>query len=85
MCIYWRTWVIDNLFILEVLFANAILSHPAGFSYSWVRGGPQTWKEMGGRKREVGDQEEIFPIKVSFIRLRCLLFKAYISGNMGGV
>ncbi|EDL05266.1 mCG1041449, partial [Mus musculus] len=27
----------------------------------------------------------IEPIKVSFIRLRCLLFKAYISGNMGGV
>ena len=25
------------------------------------------------------------PIKVSFIRLRCLLFKAYITGNMGGV
>lgn len=25
------------------------------------------------------------PIKVLFIRLRCLLFKAYIAGNMGGV
>jgi hypothetical protein len=24
------------------------------------------------------------PIKVSFIVLRCLLFKAYIAGNMGG-
>jgi hypothetical protein len=30
------------------------LSRPEGFSYSWVRGGPQTWKEMGGRE---GKQE----------------------------
>jgi hypothetical protein len=34
------------------------LSRPAGFSYFWVRGGPQTWKEMGGRERETGDQED---------------------------
>ena len=26
---------------------------PAGFSYSWVRGRPQTWKEMEGRKRGI--------------------------------
>jgi hypothetical protein len=32
------------------------LSRPAGFSYSWVQGGPQTWKEMGGREGEAGDQ-----------------------------
>jgi hypothetical protein len=25
------------------------------------------------------------PIKVSFIGLRCLVFKAYIAGNRGGV
>jgi hypothetical protein len=25
------------------------------------------------------------PIEISFIMLRCLLFKAYIEGNMGGV
>jgi hypothetical protein len=38
--------------------------------------------EGDGRKRKKrGDQEE-FPIKVSFIRLRCLLFKAYIVGNI---
>ena len=36
---------------------RAPLIPSAGFSYSWVRGGPQTWKEMGGRKREIGDQE----------------------------
>jgi hypothetical protein len=39
---------------------------------------------MGGRKREIGDQERV-PIEVLFIMLRCLLFKAYIVGNMGGV
>ena len=38
----------------------------------------------GRKKKKRGDQEE-FPIKVSFIMLRCLLFKAYISGNRGGV
>jgi hypothetical protein len=32
------------------------LSRPVGFSYSWVRGGPRTWKEMGGKERKVGDQ-----------------------------
>lgn len=30
------------------------VSRPAGFSYSWVQGGPQTWKKMGlEEKREV--------------------------------
>ena len=38
----------------------------------------------GNKRKKRGDQEE-FPIKVSFIRLRCLLFKAYIVGNRGGV
>ena len=32
------------------------VSRPAGFSYSWVRGGPQTWKEMGIKERESEDQ-----------------------------
>jgi hypothetical protein len=32
------------------------LSHPTGFSHLWVREGPQTWKEMGGREGEAGDQ-----------------------------
>jgi hypothetical protein len=49
-----------------------------------VGGGPQTWKEMGIKER-VGGPSRYQPIKVSFIRLRCLLFKAYIAGNMGGV
>jgi hypothetical protein len=39
---------------------------------------------MRGRERR-GETKKIVPIKVLFIRLRCLLFKAYISGNMGGV
>jgi hypothetical protein len=40
------------------------LSHPSGLSYSWVRGGPQTWKEMGGREKGAGDQAE-GPMEVS--------------------
>uniref|UniRef100_A0A8C6HNU9 palmitoyl-protein hydrolase n=1 Tax=Mus spicilegus TaxID=10103 RepID=A0A8C6HNU9_MUSSI len=32
------------------------LSRPVGFSYSWVQGGPQTWKKMGGREGEAEDQ-----------------------------
>jgi hypothetical protein len=39
---------------------------------------------MGGKERR-GETRKMVPIKVSFIRLRCLLFKAYIMGNMGGV
>ena len=60
------------------------LSRPGGFSYSWVRGGPQTWKEIGGGERR-GETKKNVPIKVSFIRLKCLLFNAYIVGNMGGL
>jgi hypothetical protein len=37
--------------------SHSLLSCSAGFSYSWVRGGPQTWKEMGGKERGIGDQE----------------------------
>jgi hypothetical protein len=41
-----------------------------------------------GRRWEEEKEERrpgrIFPIKVSFVRLRCLLFKAYMAGNMGG-
>ena len=37
---------------------------------------------MGGRKRRAGDQEGYLSRS---IMLRCLLFKAYITGNMGGV
>jgi hypothetical protein len=38
---------------------------------------------MGGRKRN--RRPGRVPIEVLFIMLRCLLFKAYISGNMGEV
>jgi hypothetical protein len=41
--------------------------------------------EGDGRKRKRNRRPGRVPIKVSFIRLRCLLFKAYITGNMGGV
>ena len=34
------------------------LSWPVEFSYLWVRGRPQTWKEMRGREGEAGDQED---------------------------
>ena len=33
-------------------FPFACLSRPARFSYSWVRGGPQTCKEMGLEEKE---------------------------------
>jgi hypothetical protein len=37
---------------------GAGVSHPAGFSYWWVQGGPQTCKEMGlEEKREVMDDQ----------------------------
>ena len=39
----------------------------------------------GNKRKKVGGPSRYQPIKVSFIRLRCLLFKAYIAGNMGGV
>jgi hypothetical protein len=41
--------------------------------------------EGDGRKKKRNRRSGMVPIKVSFIMLRCLLFKAYISGNMGGV
>jgi hypothetical protein len=35
------------------LFADDIIvSRSAGFSYSWVRGGPETWKEIRGGERK---------------------------------
>jgi hypothetical protein len=48
-----------------------------------VRGGHKP-----GRKWEEGKEKQRpgrVPIKVSFIRLRCLDFKAYIAGCRGGV
>jgi hypothetical protein len=41
--------------------------------------------EGNGRKKKKSRRPGRIPIEVSFIMLRCLLFKAYISGNMGGV
>ena len=41
--------------------------------------------EGDGRKKKRNRRPGRVPIEVSFIMLRCLLFKAYISGNMGGV
>jgi hypothetical protein len=41
--------------------------------------------EGDGRKRKRNRRPGRLPIEVSFIRLRCHLFKAYIMGNMGGV
>ena len=81
---------LNSLYILDIIPLSGIglvkifsqLSCPAGFSYLWVWGGLQTWKEMGGRKRRAGDQEGHLSRS---IMLRCLLFKAYITGNMGGV
>jgi hypothetical protein len=40
--------------------------------------------EGDGRKKKRNRRPGRAPIEVSFIRLRCLLFKAYIAGNMGG-
>ena len=41
--------------------------------------------EGHGRKKKRNRRPGSVPIEVSFIMLRCLLFKAYIAGNMGGV
>jgi hypothetical protein len=41
--------------------------------------------EGDGRKKKRNRRPGRVPIEVSFIILRCLLFKAYILGNMGGV
>jgi hypothetical protein len=41
--------------------------------------------EGNGRKRKRNRRPGWVPIEVSFIMLRCLLFKAYITGKMGGV
>ena len=41
--------------------------------------------EGNERKGRRGRRPRRLPIKVSFIRLRCLLFKAYISGSRKGV
>jgi hypothetical protein len=41
--------------------------------------------EGNGSKRKKSRRPGRVPIEVSFIRLRCLPFKAYIAGNMGGV
>jgi hypothetical protein len=39
----------------------------------------------GSKRKKVRGPSRYQPIKVSFIRLMCHLFKAYIAGNMGGV
>jgi hypothetical protein len=41
--------------------------------------------EGDGRKKKKSRRPGRTPIQVSFIRLRCLLFKVYIAGDMGGV
>jgi hypothetical protein len=41
--------------------------------------------EGDGRKKKRNRRPGGVSIEVSFIMLRCLLFKAYIAGNMGGV
>ena len=41
--------------------------------------------EGDGRKKKRNRRPGRVSIEVSFIMLRCLLFKAYIAGNMGGV
>ena len=41
--------------------------------------------EGDGRNKKKSRRPGRVPIEASFIRLRCLLFKAYIVGNMGGV
>ena len=41
--------------------------------------------EGDGRKRRRNRRPGRIPIELSFIMLRCLLSKAYISGNRGGV
>jgi hypothetical protein len=37
------------------------------------------------KKKRNRRPRRFLPINVSFIKLRCLLFKAYITGNRGGV
>jgi hypothetical protein len=41
--------------------------------------------EGDGRKKKRNRKPGRVPIDVSLIKLRCLLFKTYISGNRGGV
>ena len=41
--------------------------------------------EGAGRKKKRNRRPGRVPIEVSFIRLRCLLFKAYIAGSRGGI
>jgi hypothetical protein len=41
--------------------------------------------EGDGRKKKRNRRPGRIHIMVTFIMLRCLLFKAYIAGNMGGV
>ena len=52
-------------------------------SFVVVRG--TTNLEVDGRKKKRNRRPGRIPITVSFIMLRCLLFKAYIAENMGGV
>ena len=47
-------WNLRVVLICITLMIKDAESRPAGFSYSWVRGGPQTWKEIGGGERRVG-------------------------------
>ena len=53
-------WVLNSILLIylsvTVPVPCSFLSRPTGFSYSWVRGGPQTWKEMGIKERESEDQ-----------------------------
>jgi hypothetical protein len=58
------------------------VSRPTGFSYSWVRGGPQTWKKMGGREGK--QRPRRMPIKVSIYYAEMPCFKAYIEWNREG-
>jgi hypothetical protein len=37
---------------IKLLVSTYHVSRPVGFSYSWVRGGPQTWKKMGLKGEE---------------------------------
>jgi hypothetical protein len=41
--------------------------------------------EGDGKKKKRNRRPGRASIEVSFIMLRCLLFKAYIAGNVGGV
>ena len=47
---YYYTFIHDIMYFDLSLF---YIYRPAGHSYSWVQGGPQTWKKMGlEEKRE---------------------------------